>query len=352
MTTYVPKTFPHQWLPEDLELKTWEQIEPWYQKLMDEPIDSPADLERWVVAAGELNAAVGEEGVERYIAMTCQTDDPEREAAYLAFVRDIEPKLKPIQNAIRSRYLDSPHRSELPRDRYFVFDRALENRRQSVSRGEHPPRDRAGRARAAVSEDDRRHDRHVSRPGAHAGPDGAVPRGDRPRRPPGGLGAVRQAAAGGSRGPRRPVRPDEGAPDRDRARGGLRQLRRVRVPQSRAVRLRHRRLDPVSRGRRAGRGPLDAADPGAAPRALGVETLRPWDLAVDPLGRPPLAAVRRRRAARGGDRDRSSARSTPSWATSSRSCAAGSCSTWPTARGRPPAATRRPSRTSGCRSSS
>ena len=40
--------------------------------------------------------------------MTCQTDDPEREAAYLAFVRDIEPKLKPIQNAIRNRYLDAP----------------------------------------------------------------------------------------------------------------------------------------------------------------------------------------------------------------------------------------------------
>ena len=37
-----------------------------------------------MTAAGELNAAVGEEGVKRYIAMTCQTDDPEREAAYLA----------------------------------------------------------------------------------------------------------------------------------------------------------------------------------------------------------------------------------------------------------------------------
>src|SRR4029077_9286631 len=85
--------------------------------------------ERWVIAAGELNAAVGQEGVERYIAMTCQTDDPEREAAYLAFVRDIEPKLKPLQNEIRSRYLDSPRRSDLPRGRYFVFDRALENRR-------------------------------------------------------------------------------------------------------------------------------------------------------------------------------------------------------------------------------
>src|SRR6185312_5455529 len=73
--------------------------------------------------------AVGQEGAERYIAMTCQTDDPEREAAYLAFVRDIEPRLKPIHNEIRSRYLDSPHRSGLPRDRYFVFDRSLENRR-------------------------------------------------------------------------------------------------------------------------------------------------------------------------------------------------------------------------------
>ena len=95
------ETFPHHWLPEGLELKTWEQIEPWYQKLLDQPIDSAAELEHWLIAAGELNAAVGQEGVERYIAMTCQTDDPEREAAYLAFVRDIEPKLKPIQNEIR-----------------------------------------------------------------------------------------------------------------------------------------------------------------------------------------------------------------------------------------------------------
>lgn len=129
-TAYAPETFPHQWLPAEVELKSWEQIEPWYTKLMDEPIGSSADLERWIMAASELNAAVGQEGVKRYIAMTCQTDDPDREAAYLAFVRDIEPRLKPIQNAIRTRYLDSPFRSELPRARYFVFDRALENRRE------------------------------------------------------------------------------------------------------------------------------------------------------------------------------------------------------------------------------
>jgi oligoendopeptidase F len=129
LSPYVPETYPHQWLPESLDLKTWEQIEPWYQKLMEQPIHAAADLERWVLAAGELNSAVAQEGNERHIAMTCHTDDPAREATYLEYVREIEPKLKPIQNAIRNRYLDSEFRSELSRDRYFVFDRALENRR-------------------------------------------------------------------------------------------------------------------------------------------------------------------------------------------------------------------------------
>ncbi len=129
MKRYVPASYPHKWLPETIELKTWDQIEPWYQKLMAMPVESAGELERWLIDAGELNAVVGEEGVKRYIAMTCQTDDPEREALYLSFVRDIDPKLKPIQNAIRARYLDTPSRNELPDDRYAVLNRALENRR-------------------------------------------------------------------------------------------------------------------------------------------------------------------------------------------------------------------------------
>ncbi|MGO9601078.1 MAG: M3 family oligoendopeptidase [Isosphaeraceae bacterium] len=127
---YLPEKFPNRWLPEKIELKTWEQIEPWYRKLLELPITSARELEDWLVAAGELGAAVGQEGVERYVAMTCQTDDPEREAAYLSYIRDIEPKLKPLQNEVRNRYLDSPYRSELPSERYAVFNRALQNRRE------------------------------------------------------------------------------------------------------------------------------------------------------------------------------------------------------------------------------
>ena len=127
---YVPEAFPRRWLPPETELKTWDQIEPWYTKLVDREIGSTAELESWLYDVGELNAAVNQEGAKRYVAMTCQTDDPEREAAYLAFVRDIEPKLKPLQNALRERYVDSPHRTGLPRDQFHVFDRAQANRRE------------------------------------------------------------------------------------------------------------------------------------------------------------------------------------------------------------------------------
>ena len=111
------------------------------------------------------------------------------------------------------------------------------------------------------------------------------------------------------------------APHRDRARGGLRQFRRVRVPQPRAVRLRRRRHDPVSRGHRARRGPAGAADPGGAAASArassrsGPGTCRSTRWAGRRSSRSTTS-----RSWPPGPR-RSSATSTPSWASSSPSCA-------------------------------
>src|SRR5262249_9878641 len=58
-----------------------------------------------------------------------RTEAPAREASYVEFVRRIEQRLKPLQTAFREKSLASPHRQGLPRDRYFVFDRAQDNRR-------------------------------------------------------------------------------------------------------------------------------------------------------------------------------------------------------------------------------
>ena len=127
-TEYTPTFYPRRNLPADATFTSWPDIEPWFNVLTARAILSAHDLEEWLLDAGELFAAVNQEGVERYIAMTCQTDDPDRESAHLAWVRDIEPKLKPLQDAIRTRYLESPYRAQLSREVYFVYDRAQANR--------------------------------------------------------------------------------------------------------------------------------------------------------------------------------------------------------------------------------
>ncbi len=45
--------------PAEAELTTWEQIEPWYRRLLDQPIASSDELEQWLFAVGEPNAPWG-----------------------------------------------------------------------------------------------------------------------------------------------------------------------------------------------------------------------------------------------------------------------------------------------------
>ena len=115
-------------MPEKIDLGDWRQIAPLFDQL-DAGVSqhrSPADLEQWLLDSSELSAALDEEGSRRYIAMTCHTDSPEAEAAYLHFVEHIEPELKPRQFKLAKLYLEHPLRSCLPKERYFVFDRNTE----------------------------------------------------------------------------------------------------------------------------------------------------------------------------------------------------------------------------------
>ncbi len=85
-----------------------------------------ADFERWLLDWGELSAALDEEASRRHIAMTCHTDNAEAEKAYLYFVENVEPQLKPRQFALEKIYIAHPQRNALPKPRYAVFDRDLQ----------------------------------------------------------------------------------------------------------------------------------------------------------------------------------------------------------------------------------
>lgn len=121
------RTPARRFVPEDANLGDWAHVEPLFQKLLERPVHSAEELERWVEDTSELGAALSEERSRRYIAMTQQTDDPQREARYLQFVREVQPRAEPLWFAVRRRYLDLRTRFPLPGGRYFVLDRDTRN---------------------------------------------------------------------------------------------------------------------------------------------------------------------------------------------------------------------------------
>ncbi len=121
------KVFPRRFVPAEANMGRWEEIEPLGEALLARPSASAEALERWLEDLSEVAAAVWEERNRRYIAMTSQTDDPERERAFLSFVQEVEPKVKMLGHRLDEAYLRNPHRRALA-ERYRLLDRRIENR--------------------------------------------------------------------------------------------------------------------------------------------------------------------------------------------------------------------------------
>ncbi len=120
------REFPRQFLPEDEVLDGWDKMAPWFEELERRPIGSAAELEKWLLDLSELRAAIEEEDAVRYIRMTCHTDKPEFEQAYLSFVENVRPNVERASFALNRKYVACEWRRALPRKRYFVYDRARE----------------------------------------------------------------------------------------------------------------------------------------------------------------------------------------------------------------------------------
>jgi oligoendopeptidase F len=120
------KTYSRQFVPTHADMGKWSDIEAVFSALDSRPIDRVEDLKTWMVDCGELAACISEEYHVRYVAMTCQTDDAEKEKAYLEFIQDIHEKCKPRWHAINTRYVDSRIRKRLAAKKYKVYDRSKE----------------------------------------------------------------------------------------------------------------------------------------------------------------------------------------------------------------------------------
>ncbi len=122
---HLPAHSPRRFVPEKVDWGDGAQIAPLFDALETKAAGckNAAEFESWLLNWSEFNAAVDEESSRRYIAMTCHTSNAEAERAYLHFVEEIEPQLKPRQFKLEQIYLAHYQRDKLPSERYEVFDR-------------------------------------------------------------------------------------------------------------------------------------------------------------------------------------------------------------------------------------
>jgi oligoendopeptidase F len=126
----LPAYRPRKFVPQSADLGDSSQITPLFDQLEKRAAacTTSVELERWLLDWSELSAAIDEEGSRRYIAMTCHTDNADAEKSYLHFVENIEPQIKPRQFALEKTYAAHPLRAGLPATRFHVFDRDVKNR--------------------------------------------------------------------------------------------------------------------------------------------------------------------------------------------------------------------------------
>lgn len=108
-------------IPQDLDASNWENLRPLYDELNARPLKSAADLERLILDRSELDAAVSETGSVLHINMTCHTDDPSVTKAYLDFVEHVQPQLKQASFDLDKKIAGSPLAPQLNAERYRVL---------------------------------------------------------------------------------------------------------------------------------------------------------------------------------------------------------------------------------------
>jgi oligoendopeptidase F len=115
-------------LPEDFVVTDWDSLEPYFRKLEDRPLDTRADLEKWLLEMSELEAVLSEDISWRQIKMTCDTENKSLEEAFNYFCLEIQPKIQPYADRLNKRLIENPHTQELdPRD-YFSYLRSVRKR--------------------------------------------------------------------------------------------------------------------------------------------------------------------------------------------------------------------------------
>ncbi len=119
------QALPRVFLPNNFVVSNWEGLEPYFQQLLDRPIRSKADLEKWLKDTSEIESVISEDACWRQIKMTCDTENKSLEEAFVFFVTQIQPKIQPYADRLNRKLVNCPFTAELDQKKYFTYLRSI-----------------------------------------------------------------------------------------------------------------------------------------------------------------------------------------------------------------------------------
>lgn len=104
MTTIEKITRPERkFLPDSFLVTSWEVLKPYFDNLLERTLDSVASLRQWFRDRSELESVISEDLAWRYINMTCYTENEEYSKRYEDFVVNIQPKIAPVSDQLNKK---------------------------------------------------------------------------------------------------------------------------------------------------------------------------------------------------------------------------------------------------------
>lgn len=118
---------PRRHVPADLDLGALPALSACYDELAARslPTGDLWALEQWLRDWSELESLLSEDQTRREIAVTCRTDDPALEAAYLDLVDRVAPHCKPLRHRLARRLVAHPDAAALDPARHACLLRRL-----------------------------------------------------------------------------------------------------------------------------------------------------------------------------------------------------------------------------------
>ena len=128
-TIAIPTRASRVFIGEEFNLKSWEDLQPFYENLQNREIENAADLKQWFLDRSELESYLSENFAWRYIRQTCDTANTSLINALQFFITEIQPKLAEYGNQLDKKIVSNPFLGEL-KDK--GFDITLRGMKKSI----------------------------------------------------------------------------------------------------------------------------------------------------------------------------------------------------------------------------